>query len=339
MSGTLEAFDAVARERLVAEDLPRDLQPMLATLTHDHFDDPDWIYERKLDGVRLLAFVEAGRVRLVTRNGKQANATYPEIVEALEGLGLPDTVLDGEVVAFEGQVTSFSRLQRRMQLHDVERARATGVAVYLYLFDLLHLGGYSTRSVPLRERKQLLRTLVGFDDPLRFTSHRNEEGRAELEEACAKRWEGLIAKRASSPYRSSRSRDWLKFRCSARQEFVIGGYTDPKGQRTGFGALLVGYHDDEGALRYAGKVGTGFDDQTLDELGERLARSERTGSPFADDVPGRDVHVVAPELVAEVAFTEWTHDGRLRHPRFLGLRHDKAPDEVVSEDPRGSAGR
>lgn len=339
MSGVLQSFDLAARDRLRPEPMPSGLEPMLATLSHEHFDDPDWIYERKLDGVRLLLFVGDGGVRLMTRNGKRAEATYPEIVEVVERLELPDAVLDGEVVAFEDGVTSFSRLQRRMQLQDADRARASGVEITFYVFDLLHLAGYSTRTLPLRERKQLLRSLLSFEEPLRYSQHRNRDGTAFLEEACDKRWEGLIAKRAASPYRTGRSRDWLKFRCSARQEFVIGGYTDPKGQRTAFGALLIGYHDEHGALRYAGRVGTGYDERTLRDLGGRLSGSERRRSPFADDVPGRDVHFVEPELVAEVAFTEWTHDARLRHPRFLGLRHDKSPNEVVREDADGSATR
>lgn len=335
MSDPFTILDANGRDRLVREDVPHELRPMLATLTHDHFDDPDWLYERKLDGERVLILREDGAAHLISRNGQNLDATYPEVVDAVQRLDTPDLVMDGEVVAFDDGVTSFSRLQQRMQLRDDQQARASEVSVFVYVFDLPHLAGYSTRDLDLRDRKRLLRATVTFDDPLRYTRHRNEQGVEELEEACAKGWEGLIAKRVTSRYRATRSREWLKFRCSARQEFVIGGYTEPKGQRTGFGALLVGYHDD-GALRYAGKVGTGYDEQTLEDLGDRLARSERRDSPFDDEVSERGVHFVSPELVAEVTFTEWTHDGRLRHPSFLGLRPDKDPAEVVREDADGS---
>jgi bifunctional non-homologous end joining protein LigD len=168
---------------------------------------------------------------------------------------------------------------------------------------------------------------------MRFTPHRNADGERYFDEACRKGWEGLIAKRADSAYAHRRSTDWLKFKCVKRQELVIGGYTDPKGKRTGFGALLVGYYE-QGRLRYAGRIGTGYDDATLERLAARLAGLERRSRPFADeDIPERGVHWVTPKLVAEAAFTEWTEDGRLRHPRFLGLRADKAPEEVGRERP------
>ncbi len=319
---------------LSREGMPGWLEPMRATLTDDRFSDPDWIYERKLDGVRALAYREGGEVRLLSRNRRRMHAPYPEIVEALTALDAPDLVVDGEVVAFEDGRTSFSRLQQRMQKQDPDRARATGVAVHYYLFDLLHLDGRSTRDAPLRDRKRLLRRVIAFEDPLRFTPHRNEHGEQFIDEACADGWEGLIAKRASSPYQHRRSRDWLKFKCVAEQELVIGGFTEPRGQRVGFGALLVGYHEN-GALRYAGKVGTGYDEETLDELGRRLRSLERSTSPFDEEVGEAGVHWVTPELVAQIGFTEWTEAGRLRHPRFLGLRDDKDPSAVVRERPDG----
>jgi bifunctional non-homologous end joining protein LigD len=200
------------------------------------------------------------------------------------------------------------------------------------LFDLLHVAGHVTTELPQRDRKGLLRRALSFERPIRFTPHRNETGEAYFEEACRKGWEGLIAKDARAPYTRGRSRSWLKFKCAAGQELVIGGYTEPHGSRQRFGALLVGHYED-GRLRYAGKVGTGFDAETLEALGDRLASLECPGSPFVDAIEEKGVHFVRPELVGEFGFTEWTREGRLRHPRFLGLRHDKAPEQVVRERP------
>lgn len=335
MKAPFDILPGEARDALERADVPEWTSPMLATLTDDPFSDPDWIYERKLDGVRLLAFREGGgEVRLLTRNRKNRNSAYPEIAEALEDLSVDDFVLDGEVVTFDGDVTSFSNLQPRMNLQDPDEARATGIHVFLYVFDVLHLGGYDVTGVELRHRKALLRNAVDFEDPIRFTPHRNEDGEAFLEEACGKGWEGLIAKRASSVYVHSRSKEWLKFKCVNEQEFVIGGWTDPRGERIGFGALLIGYHEN-GDLVYAGKVGTGFDDETLEDLSGRLESRERKTPAFdRGDPPGDDgVHWATPNLVCEVRFTEWTNDGRLRHPRYRGLRHDKDPGDVVRERP------
>jgi bifunctional non-homologous end joining protein LigD len=308
---------------------------MLATLTDEPFSDEGWIYEPKLDGVRCRAFRDRDRVRLLSRNRKSQNATYPEIVDAIAAQNVRDLVVDGEVVAFRNGVTSFSRLQQRMKIADAEAARRSGVPVYYYIFDIMHLEGRNTTRLGLRERKDLLRRSIEFEDPLRFSTHRDGEGEAFLEEACRKGWEGLIAKRADSVYVQRRSTDWLKFKCVARQEFVVGGWTEPRGGRVGLGALLVGVYED-GELRYAGKVGTGYDDRTLRDLSRRLAAIERKTPPFADPdgIPRKGVHWASPKLVTEVGYTEWTSDGRLRHPRFLGLRRDKAPQEVVRERPR-----
>jgi bifunctional non-homologous end joining protein LigD len=308
-------------------------QPMLATLTKRYFSSPEWIYERKLDGERVIG-VRAGRsTTLFSRSQQDLNGAYPEVVDALERQSVSDFAVDGEMVAFEGSATSFARLQRRMQTRDPEQARRSGVAVYYYVFDVLHIDGHDVTGLPLRSRKRLLRAHLAFADPLRFTAHRNTDGERFYEDACRKRWEGLIAKRADSTYVHRRSPDWLKFKCVNSQEFVIGGYTDPTGSRNEFGALLIGHYEDGGRLRYAGKVGTGFDDRTLRDLGARLRRLERTDSPFVDRVRGRAVHWVKPQLVCEVGFTEWTGDGRLRHPRYMGLRRDKRPREVVRERP------
>jgi DNA ligase D-like protein (predicted ligase) len=305
-------------------------EPMKAVLVDAPFSDPAWIFERKLDGVRCGVIRRDGKARLVSRTGEVMDGTYPEIAEALSVDG-PDIVADGEVVAFKDGQTSFERLQGRLGIHDPERARRTGIAVFLYLFDVLSVDGQDVRDRPLRERKRLLKDAVKFGGPLRFSTHRVGDGEAYFQHACERGWEGLVAKRADSPYKSARSRDWLKIKCSHEQELVIGGWTDPKGSRTWFGALLVGYWEN-GKLRYAGKVGTGFDGATLERVGKQLHRLEQPDPPFAASRLPR-AHWAKPELVAEIAFTEWTRDGKLRHPRYLGLRTDKPARDVVRERP------
>lgn len=317
-------------EGLPVSPLPDWCAPMLAVLTDDAFSDSDWLYERKLDGERVLVFRDGDEVRLMTRNRHEVNETWPELVEAVARQPARDFVADGEVVAFEGDVTSFSRLQGRMQISDPDRARASGIAVYLYLFDLLHLAGHDVSGLPLRRRKSLLKRALQFEDPVRYTPHRNEDGEAYFEEACEKGWEGLIAKDAEAPYVHGRSRKWLKLKCTRGQELVIGGFTEPGGSRTGFGALLLGYYEDS-KLRYAGKVGTGFDDAFLTSFRQTLDDRRRETSPFADAVE-EDARWVRPDLVAEIGFTEWTTGGKLRHPRFLGLRRDKPAEDVVREE-------
>jgi bifunctional non-homologous end joining protein LigD len=297
------------------------MELMKAVLTDDRFSDEAWIFERKLDGIRCVASKHSGEVRLRSRTDHALNAQFAEVAQALERQAVGDVVLDGEVVAFDGLQTSFARLQ--------QRGRAS-VPVFYYVFDILELDGRDVTGLPLRERKQVLRDAVTFTDPLRFTTHRNRDGESFYREACEKGWEGLIAKRADSPYTHGRSRDWLKFKCSFAQEFVIGGFTAPKGSRTDLGALLLGYYDAE-RLRYAGKVGTGFTRETLADLAGQLAPLARQTSPFADDVRERTAQWVTPDLVAQVGFSEWTRDGRLRHPRYLGQREDKPAREVVRE--------
>lgn len=313
------------------EPVPEWRAPTLATLTDRRFSDPKWIFERKFDGMRCLAFRDGDRVRLLSRNRQPLNGTYPELVDALAGQRSTRLVVDGEVVSFEGRRTSFARLQGRLGLTDAKQARATGIPVYYYLFDLLHLNGKCTTTLPLADRKRLLRNEIQYGDPLRYTPHRVEDGIAAYRAACRRGDEGVIAKLADSPYDGRRSPNWLKFKCVRDQEFVIGGYTAPKGSRIELGALLIGYHEGHD-LVYAGKVGTGFDEATLRSLHKRMSAIEQNAPPFTRGlVRETGARWVRPELVAQIGFTEWTRDGKLRHPRYQGLRTDKDAGDVVRE--------
>lgn len=309
-----------------ALDTLRAVEPMLATTADRPVDGPEWVFEPKLDGIRLLAARDGDRVALVTRNGKDHSDRYPELLDELAAQPVGRFVVDGEVVAFDGGLTSFGRLQQRSGLRG-DLARRNSVPVHLYLFDLLWLGAEDLRPAPLLERKDRLRTALEFGDALRYCTHSTGSGPELLAHACAAGWEGLMAKRVDRPYRGGRSTAWLKLKCVADQELVIGGFSDPKGGRSRFGSLLVGHHDDTG-LRYAGRVGTGFDQRTLERVGDLLAAREQSECPFVDPPTERDLHWVRPDLVCQVGFTEWTSSGRLRHPRFLGLREDKPASEV-----------
>jgi len=308
-----------------------DYLPMKAVLSDHPFSDPAWVFERKLDGERCGALRRGGSVSLLSRTDHALGAAYPEVAEALAVHG-PDLLIDGEIVAFKGGQTSFEQLQQRIGISDPDRARRSRVKVYYYIFDILELGSEDLRPLPLLERKSRLREAVDFRGHLRYTTYRWREGEAAFRYACRRGWEGVIAKRATSPYVPKRSRDWLKLKCQHGQEFVIGGWTAPRGSRERLGALLVGYYDG-GTLRYAGKVGTGFDRRTLHMLGDELERRERPTSPFQAGDPPRNTRWAEPELVAEIGFAEWTRDGKLRQPRYQGLRDDKSAREVVREVP------
>jgi bifunctional non-homologous end joining protein LigD len=244
----LDALPEAERALLRPASAPTRAGVMKAVLTDARFSDDGWIFERKLDGVRCVAIREGGPVTLLSRNDLSLGGRYPEVAAALEAQRQRRFTVDGEVVAFDGTQTSFAKLARRGR---------SPVPVFFYIFDVMWLDGQDVRALPLRTRKRLLRTALKFDDPsLRFSTHRNGDGEAFFAEACRKGWEGLVAKRADSPYTDKRSKDWLKLKCERGQELVIGGYTAPKGARSEFGALLLGYYDGP-ALRYAGKVGTG----------------------------------------------------------------------------------
>ncbi|RVU14613.1 ATP-dependent DNA ligase [Streptomyces antnestii] len=332
MTGLLDTLppelDRRTRESAPGRELAA--SPMLASLTDRREFPQGWIFERKLDGMRVLAVREQGTVTLLSRSGRRLNATYPEIVDALAAQDCADFTIDGEVVAYAHGRTDFALLQQRMGLTRRADVAASKVAVTYYVFDLLRLDGMDVRRLPLRTRKSLLRRSITFGAPLRFSVHRNEGGAELLADACRRGWEGLIAKRADSLYQPRRSDDWLKLKCARGQEFVVGGFTEPAGSRLGIGALLIGYYED-GRLRYAGKVGTGFDRRALLALRQDLGQLEVDASPFEGRLAERTAHWVRPRLVAQIAFTEWTRDGMLRHPRYQGLRNDKNPTDVVRE--------
>ncbi len=306
-------------------------EPALATLSHERFWEPGWVFERKLDGQRCLAVRDDHGTRLYSRSGREVTVAFPEIAEALEEQAATSFVIDGEVVAFEGSRTSFSRLQPRIHLGSAEQARRTGIAVYFYVFDVLEIDGEDVRAEPLLERKRRLRGLLSWAGPVRSTPHRVSGSEEWFAEICRKGWEGLIAKQADAPYATGRTDRWLKFKCEAGQELVIVGWTEPTGSRVAIGALLLGYHDGE-ELVYAGKVGTGFSESVLRDLHGRLSKlGVAEPACTSGKLPTKGVHWVRPELVAEVAFTEWTKANQLRHPRYLGLRTDKAARDVVRE--------
>jgi len=307
--------------------------PMRASLSDQPFSSKEWIFEPKLDGQRCMAFRDGNKIELWSANEQPINIQYPEIVKALASQRAKQCVLDGEIVAFDGERSSFPKMQLRMHLHDPALVKASKVPIFYYVFDLLFLDGKDLRGIPLLERKRLLKQKIRFQKPLVFMTHLDEKGEEYYGEACRKGWEGLIAKRAESRYISGRSRDWLKLKCVLEQEFVIGGYSDPEGARSGFGAILVGVYEGD-RLHYAGKVGTGFNQEMLDRMSERLKSIEISRSPFTDaDIPRRGVHWVEPKLVAQLGFAEWTPENKLRQGRFLGLRDDKPPRDVVRERP------
>ena len=319
----------------VKAKLPATLSPQLATLADKPPGDPDaWIYEIKLDGYRMLARIDGRSVRLFTRNGHDWSHKLKPLIQALEKLELAPGWLDGEIVVPDARgIPDFQALQNAF-----DQARTENI-VY-YLFDVPFYAGFDLRAVPLLERKDFLASLVGHSgsDAIRYSETIVAEPRDVLESACRMGLEGVIAKRSASAYVPRRSNDWIKLKCTRRQEFVIGGYTDPQGSRTGIGSLLLGVYDSTGSLVYAGNVGTGFDRKTLNDLKKKLAAIARTRSPFSDRTPmDGKAHWVSPKLVAEVSFGEWTRTGRVRHAVFQGLRLDKRAQAVVLETPASVA--
>jgi len=308
-----------------------DYVPQLATLVDKPPSGGEWLHEIKYDGYRIGARVRKGRVSLFTRNGNDWTAAFPEVAGVVDKLRLDDGLIDGEVaVVLPDGRTSFQALQ------NTGAGANRGTLVY-FVFDLLRLNGQSLASLPLEERKAMLKKLVGGRSTgrIRFSEHIEGNGEAFFAEACRAGLEGIVSKRRDHPYRAGRHGGWVKTKCVQRQEFVIGGFTDPEGMRAGIGALLIGYYEGD-RLVFCGKVGTGFTHKLALELRARVERIEQKTCPFTPPPAGwlgRNAHWVKPELVCEVVFTEWTTDGKIRHPSFQGLRSDKDPKEIRREKP------
>ncbi len=310
--------------------LPETLAPQLATLVTRPPSDPEgWVYEIKYDGYRMLARIEGASVRLFTRNGNDWTAKLPKLAKAVAALGLPSGWIDGEIVVMnERGVPDFGALQNAFD-------HASTANILYYVFDLPFFDGLDLRELPLTQRREVLCTLVTRhpQESIRFSDAFDQSPEDLLDSARRVGLEGVIGKRVDSVYVSRRSSGWIKLKTQLRQEFVIGGYTAPKGSRTGLGALMLGVHDEEGELQYAGNVGTGFDDKTLDMLKARLEKLHAAGSPFAKLPTGVKGQWVKPRLLAEVAFGEWTHSGHIRHSVFQGLRTDKPATRILRETP------
>jgi bifunctional non-homologous end joining protein LigD len=327
----LESLPGEAKKKLRRMEQPDWEDPMLATLTKQRFDDHGWIFDRKLDGERCITYRKPGNIRLMSRNRHSINTSYPEVVEALQKQSAQDFIIDGEIVAFDQKgTTKFELLQPRM---GVLAPPGSGAPVFYYVFDILYYDGYDTTQLTQIDRKRLLENALSYGGALQFVKHREGGGLEFFREACVKGWEGLIAKKGDAPYIHSRSDLWLKFKCIAEQEFVIGGFTEPQGKREYFGALFLGYYQD-GILKYAGKVGTGFDNTVLEKLHEKFSPLERKTSPFAEEIREKGTHWLEPVLVAQIGFEEWTDLGKMRQPRYMGLRPDKDAKDVVKEVPK-----
>ncbi|MES1204637.1 MAG: RNA ligase family protein [Pseudomonadota bacterium] len=286
---------------------PEWVEPMAATLTRERFSGPEWVFERKLDGIRLLAFKDGAEVRLLSRNRLPQNLSYPSFVTAIRALAVRDVILDGEALGVWGR---------------------RGEIAY-HVFDVLWLDGRDVTSLPLDDRREIL-TSLPLRPPLVRVDRLDDD--RPWDRACQEGWEGVVAKRRDSPYEHRRSPHWLKMKCEASQELVVGGFTEPQGKRVGLGALLVGFFEGDDFV-FAGKVGTGLDTKLLVELRARLDAIELAEAPFtkAIGLPRLRVHWVRPEVVVQVAFMEWTPDHKMRHPRLLGVRTDKAAREVTRE--------
>jgi bifunctional non-homologous end joining protein LigD len=311
------------------QKLPKRLQPMLATLTDAPFDDRDWVFETKWDGFRMIADIAGGRVTLYSRNGEIISDRYRDVAKALEKVK-SGAVLDGELVALDAQgISHFQLLQNAL--------RAEAPLQYC-VFDVMFAGGDDLRNLPLLERKKRLRRLLPRHPLLRFSEHRANSGIAFFHEAQERGLEGIMAKRASSPYLSGvRTADWLKIKTARRQEVVIAGFTAPRRSRPYFGALVLALRDGK-TWRYIGHVGTGFSHAALEQLHGKLTKLQAPSSPFAARVKDEAVTTwVKPRLVAEDKFSEWTSAGEMRHPVFLGLREDKRAEDVVLEKEKSRA--
>ncbi|MGB8888309.1 MAG: non-homologous end-joining DNA ligase [Candidatus Korobacteraceae bacterium] len=323
--------------------MPHAIHPMLATLIDKPFDDDEWLYEIKWDGYRAIAYLDGKSVRLVSRNQNDLTAAYPELHAIPGHVRARTAILDGEIVALDEQGRpSFSLMQQRTGVgQGGRRIRRTrdDIPVVYYVFDVLYLDGYDVTQVELEKRKQLLASILITDDLVRYSDHYVGNGTALFEAAAQRGLEGIVAKRRHSCYVQKRSSEWLKLKIVKRQECVIGGYTDPRGSRENFGSIVLGLYDDQGRLIPVGQAGSGFTERTHADMWKRLHMLETDRNPFLGKVESdRRVHYVKPELVAEIKFSDWTHEGqsggvKMRAPVFQGLRLDKKASECRFERP------
>ena len=326
----------------VKRPMPAAIHPMLAESIEEPFDSTEWLFEIKWDGYRAVAFINDGKVRLVSRNQNDLTPRYPELRDMGSFIKAKQAILDGEVVALDEEgKASFSLMQQRTGFRPGGKRTAANadVPVLYYAFDLLYLDGYDWRRVPLEERKKKLKSVLAANDGLRYSDHFETHGKALFEIARQKKLEGILAKRRASCYEEHRSRDWLKIKIRHRLECVVGGYTEPEGSRAHFGSLVLGLYDKQKRLIHVGQAGSGFDQKALSEIWKTLKKIETKDNPFYGEVEAlRKVAWVKPELVAEIEFAEWTggtnagSGPKLRAPVFLGLRDDKDPKECVLEE-------
>src|SRR6266849_3170463 len=307
------------------------------TLVKEPLSGDEWLHELKFDGYRMLCRIDRGRVSVWSRNGKDWTEKFQNVVEAIKSLKATSAMLDGEIVIVDAEGrSSFQKLQRAMG-----KATTTGFAYEI--FDLIYLDGFSLTQTPLKHRKELLKNLVGSNSHgvIRYSEHISGNEDEFFRHACEYGIEGIVSKLANSHYESTRNRNWLKVKCAKQQEFVIAGYTPSSKGLPGFGSLVLGVYE-KGKLIYAGRVGTGFTFKQRSDLKKQLDRFSRKTSPLAvvpKDPSFRETKWTAPKMIAEVAFTEWTSDGSIRHPSFQGLREDKNPKEVVREEPAAGRGK
>lgn len=322
--------------------MPTEIYPMLATPTGEPFDGPDWLFEIKWDGYRAVAFIEAGKARLVSRNQNELTHRYPELKDLPKFVKAKNAILDGEVVALDDQGRpSFSLMQQRTGFRPGGRHAASNadVPVLYYAFDLLYLDGEDWRRVPLEDRKKKLASILLTGDSLRYSDHYESQGKALFEIAREKGLEGILAKKRDSVYQERRSSEWLKIKIRHRLECVIGGYTKPEGSRAHFGSIVLGLYNKQARLIHVGQAGSGFNQKSLSEISKLLMQLETKQKPFYGEVDAlREVTWVKPELVAEIEYAEWTEGAcggsgpKLRAPVFLGLRDDKDPKECLLEE-------
>ena len=331
ISSVYQQIPVGLRDKVIKTSQPPYIDPMLATLSGEVKGRENWIIERKYDGERCIAFKRDEKVVLQTRNHRTINNTYPELVSALENSQVRDFIMDGEIVAFNDDRTDFGLLEQRMRIDDPKAALRTGIDVFYYAFDLMHVWSYDIRLLKLGMRRELLKRFFAFKDPLRCSQALQGPIGDNFQEACKKGWEGIIIKDPESPYRQYRSKEWLKLKCKREQEFVIGGFTLRRGDDGALGALLIGYYKGDDLI-YSGRVGTGFNENERRSIFQRLLAFETGLSPFRDVKGAIDgVHWTMPVLVAKVEFREWTREGKLRHPSFRGLKTERGPRSVFRE--------